>query len=1040
MPKVIHESDVEENVLAILEGLGCEVIRGDNEDFLPDGRSALRAEYKDVVLVERLRDALKRINPSIREESIEQALKQVLRSESPKLIADNESFHKLLVDGVDVAFQSGDEERYRNVWLFDFKNPENNEFLVTNQFTVIENNVERRPDVILFVNGIPLLIVELKNPADENATVWTAYDQFQTYKDQLPSLFRFNEILVISDGIEARAGTITSEKERFMQWKTIDGVKPRKGLTEIEVLLRGICEKDRLLDIVRNFIVFEKDKETRKKLAAYHQYWATNKALESTIAARKGSRKAGIVWHTQGSGKSLTMIFYSGKLVRELDNPTIVVLTDRNDLDGQLFDTFSRCQDILRQKPVQAESRKELRELLSVASGGIVFTTIQKFFPEEDREKHPLLSARENIIVIADEAHRTQYGFSAKVLQRKDKALITYGFAKYLRDALPSASFIGFTGTPIERADRSTPAVFGRYVDTYDIEQSVDDGATVRIYYESRLAKLELKPEERPKIDKEFEDVTEGEEVEGKEKLKSKWSRVEKVAGSPTRVERVARDMVSHFEERTSVLEGKGMIVCMSRRICVDLYNQIAKLKPEWLNKDDEKGILKVVMTGSASDPKEWQEHIRNKIRRKRIGDNFKDAQNDLRLLIVRDMFLTGFDAPTLHTMYLDKPIKGHTLMQAIARVNRVYPGKEGGLIVDYMGVGAELKEALINYTASGGEGKPAFNQEQALLVMQEKYEIVKDMFHGFNYKKFFELKPAERLPFVPDAMEHILKEQGKKERFARETTGLLKAFSLAVPNEKALKIKEDVGFFQAIKSAITKTTGTDAGDEERFDFAIKQILSKAVISDRIVDIFEAAGIQKPELSILSEGFLAEVKELPQKNLAFEALKKLLNDEIRFISRKNLIQGKSFIEMLDKTIKRYTNKTVEAAQVIEELIDLARKVREEKGRATQQSTTEDELAFYDALGVNDSAVQVLGNETLRKIALELTQMIRKSVTIDWTQRESVQADIRLKVKKILRKYGYPPDKQERATRTVLEQAEVIARDWVGTENSTALPA
>jgi len=1040
VPKVIHESDVEENVLAILEGLGCEVIRGDNEDFLPDGRSALRAEYKDVVLVERLRDALKRINPSIREESIEQALKQVLRSESPKLIADNESFHKLLVDGVDVAFQSGDEERYRNVWLFDFKNPENNEFLVTNQFTVIENNVERRPDVILFVNGIPLLIVELKNPADENATVWTAYDQFQTYKDQLPSLFRFNEILVISDGIEARAGTITSEKERFMQWKTIDGVKPRKGLTEIEVLLRGICEKDRLLDIVRNFIVFEKDKETRKKLAAYHQYWATNKALESTIAARKGSRKAGIVWHTQGSGKSLTMIFYSGKLVRELDNPTIVVLTDRNDLDGQLFDTFSRCQDILRQKPVQAESRKELRELLSVASGGIVFTTIQKFFPEEDREKHPLLSARENIIVIADEAHRTQYGFSAKVLQRKDKALITYGFAKYLRDALPSASFIGFTGTPIERADRSTPAVFGRYVDTYDIEQSVDDGATVRIYYESRLAKLELKPEERPKIDKEFEDVTEGEEVEGKEKLKSKWSRVEKVAGSPTRVERVARDMVSHFEERTSVLEGKGMIVCMSRRICVDLYNQIAKLKPEWLNKDDEKGILKVVMTGSASDPKEWQEHIRNKIRRKRIGDNFKDAQNDLRLLIVRDMFLTGFDAPTLHTMYLDKPIKGHTLMQAIARVNRVYPGKEGGLIVDYMGVGAELKEALINYTASGGEGKPAFNQEQALLVMQEKYEIVKDMFHGFNYKKFFELKPAERLPFVPDAMEHILKEQGKKERFARETTGLLKAFSLAVPNEKALKIKEDVGFFQAIKSAITKTTGTDAGDEERFDFAIKQILSKAVISDRIVDIFEAAGIQKPELSILSEGFLAEVKELPQKNLAFEALKKLLNDEIRFISRKNLIQGKSFIEMLDKTIKRYTNKTVEAAQVIEELIDLARKVREEKGRATQQSTTEDELAFYDALGVNDSAVQVLGNETLRKIALELTQMIRKSVTIDWTQRESVQADIRLKVKKILRKYGYPPDKQERATRTVLEQAEVIARDWVGTENSTALPA
>ncbi len=1032
MPKVIHESDVEENVLAILETLGCEIIRGDNEDYLPGGRSALRADYKDVVLVERLRDALRRINPSIAEEVREQAVKQVFRSTSQKLIEDNESFHRLLVDGVDVAYQSDGEERYQKVWLFDFdpENVQNNDFLAANQFTVTENNVERRPDVILFVNGIPLLIFELKNLADEEADIWTAYDQFQTYEDQLPSLFRYNEILVISDGIEARAGTITSEKERFMQWKTIDGEKPRKGLTEIEVLLRGMCEKTRLVDIVRNFIVFEKDKETKKKLAAYHQYWATNKALESTIEARKGNKKAGIVWHTQGSGKSLTMIFYSGKLVRELDNPTIVVLTDRNDLDGQLFGTFGKCQDILRQKPVQADSRRELRELLTVSSGGIVFTTIQKFFPEEDREKHPLLSERDNIVVIADEAHRSQYGFSARILNKKDRSLITYGYAKYLRDALPRASFIGFTGTPIEKADRSTPAVFGKYVDTYDIQQAVDDGATVTILYESRLAKLELKPEERPKIDPEFEEVTEGEEVEGKEKLKSKWARVERVAGATKRIERIAKDIVSHFEERTSVVEGKAIIVCMSRRICVDLHNEIVKLRPGWYDKDDEKGILKVVMTGSASDPKEWQEHIRNKDRRRRIGDNFKDTEHGLKLLIVRDMFLTGFDAPTLHTMYLDKPIKGHTLMQAIARVNRVYPGKEGGLIVDYMGVGAELKEALIDYTESGGKGKPTFDQEKAVMLMQEKYEIVKDMFHGFNYRKFFELKPSDRIPFVPQAMEHILKEQGKKERFGRETTGLLKAFSLAVPHEKAMKIKEDVGFFQAIKSAITKTTETRKESEEKFDTAIKQILSRAVISDRIIDIFEAAGIKKPELSILSEGFLAEVKEMPQKNLAFEALKKLLNDEIRFISRKNLVQGKSFMEMLDKTIKRYTNKSVEAAQVIEELIELARKVREEKSRAKQQDMTEDELAFYDALGVNDSAVQVLGNETLRKIALELTQMIRKSVTIDWTQRESVQAEIRLKVKRILRKYGYPPDKQEKATQTVLQQAEMIAKDWV----------
>ena len=1033
MPKAIHESDVEENVLAILENLCYEIIRGDNENYLPGGRLALRADYKDVILVERLREALRRINPSVTEEAREQAVKQVLRSESQKLVANNESFHRMLVDGIDVPVQSEEGESYEKVWLLDFEHPNsnNNDFLAVNQFTVIENNIERRPDVVLFLNGIPLLVIELKNLADEDATIWTAYHQFQTYKAQLPYLFRFNEILVISDGIEARAGTITSETKRFMKWKTINGEKPRKGLTEIEVLLRGMCEKSRFLDIVRNFIVFEKNKETKKQLAAYHQYWATNKALKSTVDARKGNKKAGIVWHTQGSGKSLTMVFYSGKLVRELDNPTIVVLTDRNDLDDQLLGTFGKCQDILRQEPVQADSRRRLQELLKVASGGIVFTTIQKFFSEEDREKHPLLSERNNIVVIADEAHRSQYGFAAKILSRKDKTLITYGYAKYLRDALPHASFIGFTGTPIEMADRSTPAVFGKYVDTYDIQQSVNDGATVGIYYESRLAKLELKPEERPKIDPKFEEVTEGEEVEGKEKLKSKWSRVEKVAGSPTRVKRIARDIVTHFEERTAVLEGKGMIVCMSRRICVDLHDQIVKLRPNWYDKDDEKGTIKVVMTGAASDAKEWQEHIRNKIRRRKIGDNFKDPDNELKLIIVRDMFLTGFDVPPLHTMYLDKPMKGHTLMQAIARVNRVYPGKEGGLVVDYMGIGAELKEALMNYTESGGKGKPAFDQEKAVMVMREKYEIVRDMFHGFNYRKFFELKSSDRISFIPRAMEHILKEQGKKERFAREVTGLLKAFSLAVPDDEAMKIKKEVGLFQAVKSAITKTTETkEEGEEERFDAAIKQILSKAVISDRIIDIFEAAGIQKPELSILSEGFLAEVKEMSQRNLAFEALKKLLNDEIRFISKKNIVQGKSFTDMLDKTIKKYTNRSVEAAQVIEELIELARKVREEKSRGKQQNMTEDEIAFYDALGVNDSAVQVLGDETLRKIALELTQMIRNSVTIDWTQRESVQAGMRLKVKSVLRKYGYPPDKEEKATRTVLEQAEVIARDWV----------
>jgi len=1031
MRKIITEEHVEENVLGILNNLGYEIIRGADEKYLPGGSQALRADYKDVVIVDKLRYALRKINPSISAEAREQAIKQVLRTESQKLIINNEHFHKMLVDGVDIPIRTKDGERYKKVWLFDFEHPENNEFCAVNQFTVIENNVNRRPDVILFVNGLPLVILELKNLADEKADIWTAYNQFETYKEQLPSLFRFNELLIISDGLEARAGTITSPKERFMQWKTIEGEKQAKGLIEIEVLLKGMCNKKVILDLIRNFIVFEKGKQTAKILSAYHQYWATNKAIESTLRARKGNKKAGVVWHTQGSGKSLTMVFYSGKLVREFDNPTIILLTDRNDLDDQLFGTFGRCQHILRQAPTQANNRKELQTFLKVASGGIVFTTIQKFFPEQGREIYPVLSNRDNIIVIADEAHRSQYGFAAKVLSKKDKALITYGYAKYLRDALPSASFIGFTGTPIENSDKSTPAVFGKYVDKYDIERAVDDGSTVRIFYESRLAKLELKPEERPKIDKEFEEITEGEEIVCKEKLKGKWARLESVAGSPRRIKRIAKDIINHFENRLSVLEGKGMIVGMSRRICVDLYNEMIRLRPNWHNNDDEKGFIKVVMTGSASDPKEWQQHIRNKNRRKKIGDNFKDDKNhEFKLLIVRDMFLTGFDAPSLHTMYLDKAIKGHTLMQAIARVNRVYPGKEGGLVVDYMGIGVELKKALMNYTESGGKGRPILDQEQAVRLMWEKYEVVKSMFFGFNYTKFFVLKPNERLSFIPSAMEHILKEKGKKERFSRETTALLKAFSLAVPNEKAMKIKEEVGLFQAIKSAITKTTETSGATQDKFDSAIKQILSKAVVSDRIIDIFEAAGIQKPELSILSEGFLAEIKAIPQKNLAFEALKKLLNDEIRLISKKNMVQGKSFMDLLDRTIKRYINRSIDSAQVIEELIELARKVREEKNRGKVLDMRDDEIAFYDALGVNDSAVKILGDKTLRKIAFELTRTIKNNVTIDWTQRESVQAGLRLEVKKILRKYDYPPDKEKKATETVLKQAELIAGGWV----------
>ncbi|UZE92474.1 MAG: type I restriction endonuclease subunit R [Methanosarcinales archaeon] len=1027
MSRFITEEDIENFALDVFRDLGYERIYG--PDIAPDGVNPERKRYSDVVLVDRLRAAIDNFNPHIPQEVREEALKKVLRTDSPKLVANNQAFHRMLVNGVDIEYRTEGRIVGDKVWLFDFQNTQNNEFLAVNQFTVIEENNNRRPDLVLFVNGLPLAVIELKNPADEEATIWSAYHQFQTYKERIPSLFQFNELLVISDGLEARAGTITTNTDRFMHWKTIDGSKSPANMTQLEVLLRGMFDKERFLDLVRHFIVFEKEKEVQKKVAAYHQYHAVNKALQSTLKATRTHRKAGVVWHTQGSGKSLIMAFYTGKLVLELDNPTVVILTDRNDLDDQLFGTFSRCQDLLRQKPVQADSREKLKELLSVASGGIVFTTVQKFFPEETREEYPLLSERENIIVIADEAHRSQYGFKAKVMTKEDTALVTYGFAKYIRDALPNASFIGFTGTPIEKADKSTPAVFGKYVDVYDIKQAINDGATVGIYYESRLAKLELKPEERPRIDPEFEEVTEGEEVARKEQLKSKWARLEKVVGSQKRIERIANDIVHHFEERLDILEGKGMIVCMSRRICVDLYNEIIKLRPEWHHKDDDKGAIKVVMTGSAADPTGWQEHIRNKTRRRAIGNRLKDPDDSLKLAIVRDMWLTGFDAPSLHTMYVDKPMQDHGLMQAIARVNRVYKDKEGGLIVDYIGIATELKKALADYTESGGKGKPAFEQEEAVAIMLEKYEIIAAMFHGFDYKKFFTLDPKKRISIIPQAIEHILQQEGGKERYLQHVTALLRAFSIAVPHEKAMEIKDEVGFFQAIKSAIVKTTTTKREGKEDLDSAIKQIISKAIISDRVVDIFAAAGLKKPDISILSDEFLAEIQEIPQKNLALEALKKLLNDEIRIKMQKNIVQARSFREMLEKTIRKYTNRTIETAEVIEELIELAKKMREESGRGANLNLSDAELAFYDALEVNDSAVKVLGDETLRKIAIELTETIRKNVTIDWTLRESVQAKLRVMVKRILKKYGYPPDKQKKATELVLEQAHVICKDW-----------
>ena len=1027
MKSFITEEDVENFALKILSELGYQTVYG--LDIAPDGLNPERKSYSEVVLLERLKDAVDRLNPEMPDDAKEEAIKSVLRTDSPDLIINNHNFHRMLVDGVDVEYRRDGRIVGDKVWLFDFKNPEKNEFLAVNQFTTIEDKNNRRPDVILFVNGLPLVVIELKNPADETATIDTAYNQFQTYKEEISSLFKFNEILVISDGLEARVGTITSMKERFTPWKTIDYEKPVGGMTQLEVLLRGMFAKERLLDLVNHFIVFEEDHNNFLKiLAAYHQYHAVNKAIESTIAATEGDKRAGVIWHTQGSGKSLIMAFYTGKLVLELDNPTIVLLTDRNDLDDQLFGTFSRCQEILRQKPVQADSRERLKELLKVSSGGVVFTTIQKFFPDETRETYPLLSDRSNIVVIADEAHRSQYGFGAKILKKGDKALLTYGYAKYIRDALPNASFIGFTGTPIEKADRNTPEIFGRYVDIYDIEQAVDDGTTVRIFYEGRLAKLELKPEERPRIDEEFEEVTEGEEVLIKEKLKSKWARLEAIVGSEKRIKRLAKDIVKHFEERLEILAGKGMIVCMSRRICVELHNEIIRLRPDWYHKDDDKGFIKVVMTGSASDPAGWQEHIRNKLRRKAIQERMKDPDDPLKLAIVRDMWLTGFDAPSLHTMYIDKPMQGHGLMQAIARVNRVFKDKPGGLIVDYLGIAYDLKKALSEYT-EGDRRETGIPQEEVVAVMLEKYEIVTEMFYGFEYKRFFTLEPEERMPLIPQAMEHILKQEDGKERYLKHVSTLTKAFALTVTHEEAQKIKEDIGFFQAVRSAIVKTTHTIGKEGEILDSAIKQIISKAVVSDRVIDIFAAAGLKKPDISILSEEFLSEVKGMPQKNLAFEMLKKLLNDEIKIRSKKNLVQAKSFKELLEKAIKRYTNKSIEAAEVIEELIELAKKIKEADRRGEELNLTEDEIAFYDALEVNDSAVKVLGDETLKIIAKELVETVRNNVTIDWTLRENVQAKLRVMVKRVLRKYGYPPDKQQKATETVLDQANLISKDW-----------
>ncbi|KAF0184491.1 MAG: type I restriction enzyme R subunit [Nitrospirae bacterium] len=1049
MSPVFSESVIEQAALAWLESMGYLILSG--LEIAPGEAMAERENYGQVVLERRLRQALQRLNQQVPSDAIDEAFLKLTRPDSPSLVANNHIIHRYLVEGVPVEYQRADGSIGGDlVRVFDYDEPENNEFLAVNQFTVVENQHERRPDVVLFINGLPIAVMELKNAATENVTVWSAFNQLQTYKMQIPSLFSFNEAMVISDGVQARIGTLTADREWFMPWRTIEGEDlADTKLPQLQVVLEGVFEKKRFLDLIRHFIVFEDvgGGVLVKKMAGYHQYHAVNVAVQETIRAcvppaspwqvredegtyfaksqkdaQPGDRRVGVVWHTQGSGKSLTMAFYAGRVVLHpaMENPTLVVITDRNDLDDQLYGTFARCHELLRQQPMQAQSRVNLRELLTTASGGVVFTTVHKFFPTDGEDQHPLLSDRRNIVVIADEAHRSQYDFID-------------GFARHMREALPNASFIGFTGTPIELTDKNTRAVFGDYVSIYDIERAVKDGATVPIYYESRLAKLELNETARPLLDEEFEEATEGEEVEHKERLKTKWAQLEALVGTETRLKLIAGDLVRHFESRLEAMDGKAMIVCMSRRISVELYKAITEIRPDWHHEKDAAGILKIVMTGSASDPIDWQPHIRNKPRREELAKRFKDPKDPFKVVIVRDMWLTGFDAPCLHTMYVDKPMRGHGLMQAIARVNRVFKDKPGGLVVDYLGLADQLKNALANYTESGGKGQAAINQEEAVAVMLERYEVCCAIFYGFDWSPWNTGRPKARLSVLPAAQEHVLAQEDGKNRLVRAVTDLSKAFALAVPHEKALKIHDDVAFFQAVRSVLTKSVSDGRRSPEEIEHAIRQIVSKAVSSDEVIDIFAAAGLRKPDISILSDEFLSEVRGMPQRNLAVELLKKLLEGEINARGRKNIVLARSFAELLEQAIRKYQNRAIETAQLIEELIALAKDMREANRRGEALGLTEDEVAFYDALEVNDSAVAVLGDETLRTIAQELMQAVRNSITIDWTVRENVRAQMRVIIKRILRKYGYPPDKQAHATELVLEQAEVICKDWSGEE-------
>jgi type I restriction enzyme R subunit len=1040
----ITENIVEYAGIEILQDLGWTYLPGIT--IAPDGAAPERQAFSEVVLLSRLEHAAANLNPTLPEAARAEAIRQLLTSESGSLVEENRRIHRLLTDGVPVEYRNSDGRIVGDkVWLLDLDQIDRNDWLAVNQFTVVHGSHNRRPDVVLFVNGLPLAVLELKNAAAETATIADAFHQLQTYKAQIPSLFRTNAVLVTSDGLEARVGSLTADQERFMPWRTVTGEDfAHRGQPELETLLRGVFDRGNFLALIRDFIVFgDAGAGPFKIIAGYHQFHGARKAIREAVEASgpDGDRKIGVIWHTQGSGKSFLMAFFAGLAVKspELENPTIVVLTDRNDLDDQLAATFSLCKDLLRQNPEQAESREDLQLLLARVSGGVIFTTVQKFSPERGEESFPLLTDRRNVIVMADEAHRSQYGFDARLDARTGAR--RYGYAHYIRQAMPNASFIGFTGTPIEAADVNTPAIFGQYIDIYDISRAVEDGATVPIYCESRLARIELDEDEKPLIDAEIEALVEDDTLTEAEKVKAKWSTVEALVGSAKRLKQIAADMVSHLEARTDGTEYKGMTVCMSRRICVDLYNEIVALRPDWHSDDDAAGAIKIVMTGSASDPLAWQQHIGNKRRRDNLAKRARDPADPLRLVLVRDMWLTGFDAPCMNTMYIDKPMRGHGLMQAIARVNRVFRDKPGGLVVDYIGIAQNLKKALSDYTGADQE-KTGIDEEEAVAALLERYEIISGIFHGFDYMPGIHGAPMERLSCLAGAIDWVLKwaeaeaakartpEDKKKahRRYLDLVLELTKAYALASASDAARDIRDEIGFFQAVRAAISKSTATGKISQADKTLAVQQLIDRAVASAEIIDILKVAGIETPDISILSEEFLLEIQGMEKKNLALEALKKLLAGEITSRMKTNVVESRAFSKRLEDAVARYHAGALSAVEMINELIALAKDMKAARQRGEEHGLSPEELAFYDALAENESAVEAMGSEQLRLIAHELLEQLRKNATVDWHHRESARARMRVLVKRVLKRFGYPPDLSEAAVQTVLAQAEVLLRE------------